>query len=80
MRGEREVMTDAGVSGCFVGCFCRRMSRIRYSLAAPHGTMTLYAGPGLALAYMRRGAVLDTREGIHVGVVQSRVECGNFRR
>ena len=28
----------------------------------------------------RRGAVLDAREVMHVGVVQSRVECGNFRR
>ena len=32
---------------------------------------------GLALAPRR---LLDAREGMHVGVVQSRVECGNFRR
>ena len=38
-----------------------------------------YPGPALALA-PRRGAVLDAREGMHVGVVQSRVECGNFQR
>ena len=33
-----------------------------------------------AMRRVRLGAVLDTREGMHVGVVESRVECGNFRR